>query len=51
MSFLDLADDLPGAPTGERGEGLEDVARAHTLEGAGGFRISEQELLRDCVVG
>ena len=45
-----LGDDLPGAPSPACGEAVPELAGAHTLGGAGGFRIGEQELLKDFVL-
>ncbi|KAJ17045.1 DUF5906 domain-containing protein [Pseudomonas aeruginosa] len=44
------ADSLPGAPSLECGPEAAELGGAHTPGGAGGFRISEQELLQDFVV-
>ncbi len=43
-------DSLPGAPSLECGPEAADLPGAPTPGGAGGFRISEQELLQDFVV-
>jgi putative DNA primase/helicase len=44
------ASNLPGAPTVASGEAGPDSAGAHTPGGEGGFRIGEQELLKDFVL-
>lgn len=45
-----LGDDLPSAPTSACGEAGPELSPAHTPGGAGGFRIGEQELLKDFVL-
>ncbi|MDH0154343.1 bifunctional DNA primase/polymerase [Stutzerimonas stutzeri] len=45
-----LGDVLPGAPTSACGEAVPELAGAHSPGGAGGFRIGEQELLKDFVL-
>jgi putative DNA primase/helicase len=45
-----ISEVLPGAPTSACGEAVPDMAGALTPGGAGGFRIGEQELLKDFVL-